>query len=46
MPTLGAAVTIAVIEEAAGTAQVVGVLWLGVGLIVLVVQWERHGSSA
>ncbi|MGW0554679.1 APC family permease [Streptomyces sp. NPDC002926] len=46
MPTLGAAVTIAVIEEAAGTAQVVGVLWLGVGLTVLAVQWERHGSSA
>ncbi|MEW2083758.1 APC family permease [Streptomyces sp. NPDC005283] len=46
MPTLGAAVTIAVIEEAAGTAQVVGVLWLGVGLTVLAVQWERHGSPA
>ncbi|MFF3453390.1 APC family permease [Streptomyces sp. NPDC002730] len=46
MPALGAAVTIAVIVAAAGSAQVVGVLWLGVGLIVLAVQWERHGYSA
>ncbi|MEU9013303.1 APC family permease [Streptomyces sp. NPDC048479] len=46
MPALGAAVTVAVIVAAAGAAQVVGVLWLGVGLIVLAVQWERHGSSA
>ncbi|MFD9225448.1 APC family permease [Streptomyces sp. NPDC060064] len=45
MPALGAAVTVAVIVAASGAAQVVGVLWLGVGLIVLAVQWERHGSA-
>ncbi|WP_327325820.1 APC family permease [Streptomyces sp. NBC_01210] len=45
MPALGAAVTVTVIVAAAGAAQVVGVLWLGVGLIVLAVQWERHGSA-
>ncbi|MFI1398327.1 APC family permease [Streptomyces sp. NPDC020681] len=41
VPLLGGVVTIAVIGAAAGSAQVVGVMWLGVGLIVLAVQWGR-----
>ncbi|MCX4819121.1 APC family permease [Streptomyces sp. NBC_01142] len=45
VPVLGAMVTIAVIWEAAGSAQVVGVAWLGVGLVVLSVQWGRRGDS-
>ncbi|MFD4142368.1 hypothetical protein [Streptomyces sp. NPDC058572] len=46
VPLVGALVTIAVIVEAAGAAQVVGVVWLGVGLIVLSVQWGRRGTPA
>ncbi|MFD8795901.1 APC family permease [Streptomyces vinaceus] len=42
LPVLGAAVTIAVIVEAAWTAQVVGAVWLAVGLAVLVVQETRR----
>jgi hypothetical protein len=38
VPVLGAAITIAVIVEASGTAQVVGAIWLAVGLVVLAVQ--------
>ncbi len=38
MPVVGAAILIAVIAEAAVSAQVVGVVWLGVGLVVLAVQ--------
>lgn len=38
MPVVGAAILIAVIVEASVTAQVVGVIWLGVGLVVLAVQ--------
>lgn len=46
VPVLGATVTIAVILAASASAQVLGVAWLGVGLIVLAVQWGRRGSSA
>ncbi|MGW7002636.1 APC family permease [Streptomyces sp. NPDC054933] len=38
MPVLGLAVTIAVIVEAARTAQWVGLIWLALGLVVLVAQ--------
>lgn len=41
VPVLGAAVTVAVIVEAAGTAQVVGAVWLAAGLVLLVVQRGR-----
>ncbi|MFE5768245.1 APC family permease [Streptomyces sp. NPDC056485] len=50
LPVLGAAVTVAVIVEAAWTAQVVGAVWLAAGLTVLAVQGTRRngagGSSA
>ncbi|KMO99135.1 amino acid permease [Streptomyces roseus] len=50
LPVLGAAVTVAVIVEAARTAQVVGAVWLAVGLAVLAVQGARRdgvgGASA
>ncbi|MEU8673652.1 APC family permease [Streptomyces sp. NPDC048560] len=42
VPVLGAAVLIAVIVEATTSAQVVGVCWLGIGLVVLAVQWGRR----
>ncbi|MFB6774498.1 APC family permease [Streptomyces sp. NPDC056337] len=38
VPVLGAAITIAVIVEASGSAQVVGAIWLAVGLVVLAAQ--------
>ncbi len=38
LPVVGAAILIAVIVEASAAAQVVGVVWLGVGLVVLAVQ--------
>ncbi|WP_432180333.1 APC family permease [Streptomyces sp. NBC_00063] len=38
VPVLGAAITVAVIVEASGTAQVVGAIWLAAGLVVLVAQ--------
>ncbi|WP_106977341.1 APC family permease [Streptomyces sp. NRRL S-244] len=41
MPVLGAAVTVAVIVEAAWTAQLVGAVWLAAGLAVLVLQGTR-----
>ncbi|MFF5843711.1 APC family permease [Streptomyces massasporeus] len=41
-PAAGAAITIAVIVEASGTAQVVGAVWLAVGLAVLAVQGSRR----
>ncbi|WP_369216213.1 APC family permease [Streptomyces flavofungini] len=44
VPVLGAAITIAVIWEASGTAQVVGAVWLAVGLAVLLVQRARPVS--
>ncbi|MFI5669223.1 APC family permease [Streptomyces sp. NPDC051704] len=45
MPVLGAAVTIAVIVEAAWTAQLVGAVWLAAGLAVLAVQGTRRAGS-
>ncbi|MGY3680057.1 APC family permease [Streptomyces sp. TE33382] len=49
IPAVGAAVLIAVIVEATASAQVVGLCWLAVGLVVLAVQWGRRpgaGGSA
>ncbi|WP_371527479.1 APC family permease [Streptomyces sp. NBC_01283] len=45
VPVLGAAITIAVIVEAAGSAQVVGAIWLVVGLVVLFGQRARRGDA-
>ncbi|MEU1279950.1 APC family permease [Streptomyces sp. NPDC005805] len=45
VPLVGTAVLVAVIVEAAASAQVVGVVWLGVGLVVLSVQWGRRGTG-
>ncbi|MEV0849913.1 APC family permease [Streptomyces sp. NPDC049954] len=45
LPLLGAAITIAVIVSATGTAQIVGACWLAVGLLVLFFQRGR-GTSA
>ncbi|MFI1020415.1 APC family permease [Streptomyces olivaceus] len=45
IPVLGAAITIAVIVEASGTAQAVGAIWLAVGLVVLAVQWRRRRDA-
>nr|WTB33373.1 APC family permease [Streptomyces sp. NBC_00830] len=41
VPVVGAVVLIAVILSATTSAQVVGVCWLGVGLVVLAMQWGR-----
>lgn len=41
-PVAGAAITIAVIVAASGTAQLVGAVWLAVGLAVLAVQGSRR----
>ncbi|AXQ57079.1 APC family permease [Streptomyces koyangensis] len=41
LPVVGAAVTVAVIVEASGAAQVVGLVWLAAGLVVLFVQRGR-----
>ncbi|MFF7201636.1 APC family permease [Streptomyces sp. NPDC008141] len=41
VPVAGTAVLLLVIAEAAGSAQLVGAVWLGVGLVVLAVQWGR-----
>ncbi|MFI5628396.1 APC family permease [Streptomyces sp. NPDC051664] len=41
VPVVGAGVLIAVILNATTSAQVVGVCWLGVGLVVLAMQWGR-----
>ncbi|MFF1566746.1 APC family permease [Streptomyces sp. NPDC058293] len=46
VPVLGAAITVAVIVEASGTAQVVGAIWLAAGLVVLVAQRGRRGARA
>ncbi|MFB6843370.1 APC family permease [Streptomyces sp. NPDC056373] len=40
-PVAGAAITVAVIVEASGTAQVVGAVWLVAGLVVLAAQGSR-----
>ncbi|MFI5995079.1 APC family permease [Streptomyces sp. NPDC051362] len=45
VPVLGAAITVAVIVEASGTAQVVGAIWLAVGLTVLFAQRGRSGRG-
>ncbi|MGW7054921.1 APC family permease [Streptomyces sp. NPDC054887] len=42
LPVLGAAVAVAVIVEASGTAQAVGAVWLAVGLVVVFVQRGRR----
>ncbi|MFJ8869678.1 APC family permease [Streptomyces sp. NPDC102473] len=44
MPVVGAAVLVAVILEATTSAQLVGVCWLGIGLVVLAVQWGRRAA--
>ncbi|MFE6752997.1 APC family permease [Streptomyces sp. NPDC057684] len=44
VPVVGAAITVAVIVEASGTAQVVGAIWLAMGLVVLVAQRGRRGG--
>ncbi|MBV2353056.1 APC family permease [Streptomyces sp. J2-1] len=41
VPVVGAAITVAVITEASGAAQVVGAVWLALGLVVLAVQGVR-----
>ncbi|MEV5877273.1 APC family permease [Streptomyces sp. NPDC052101] len=45
VPVVGAAITVAVIVAASGVAQVVGAVWLGVGLVVLVGQRGRVEAS-
>ncbi|MFD9543237.1 APC family permease [Streptomyces sp. NPDC060022] len=42
LPVVGAGVLIAVILEATTSAQLVGLCWLGIGLVVLGVQWGRR----
>ncbi|MEU0835596.1 APC family permease [Streptomyces sp. NPDC056231] len=42
MPVVGAGVLVAVIAEATASAQVVGVFWLAVGLVVLALQFGRR----
>ncbi|WP_328887309.1 APC family permease [Streptomyces sp. NBC_00316] len=42
VPVVGAGVLVAVILAATTSAQVVGVCWLGVGLVVLALQWGPH----
>ncbi|OEJ33542.1 APC family permease [Streptomyces subrutilus] len=46
VPVLGAAVTVTVIVEASWEAQVVGAVWLAVGLVLLVVQRGRRDADA
>ncbi|HCA84190.1 MAG TPA: amino acid permease [Streptomyces sp.] len=46
VPLLGMAVTTAVIVEASGTAQWIGLVWLAVGLAVLLAQRGRRGGPA
>lgn len=46
IPVLGALVTVAVIVEASWTAQLVGAVWLVVGLCVLVAQRGRRAEGA
>ncbi|MGQ4487537.1 APC family permease [Streptomyces sp. SAS_281] len=45
VPVVGAAVLIAVIVEATGSAQVVGACWLVVGLVVVLAQRGRRGVA-
>lgn len=46
VPLLGLAITVAVIVEAAGSAQLVGAIWLAAGLIVLAAQLSRRRTAA
>ncbi|MFD7132691.1 APC family permease [Streptomyces sp. NPDC059894] len=46
MPVAGAVITVAVIVEASRTAQVVGAVWLAVGLVVLGAQRGRRTRDA
>ncbi|MFH9571252.1 APC family permease [Streptomyces sp. NPDC017230] len=46
IPVLGAAITVAVIVEASRAAQVVGAIWLVVGLVVLAVQARGRRAAA
>lgn len=46
MPVVGAAILIAVIAEASVAAQVVGVVWLGIGFVVLAVQGTARMPAA
>ncbi|MET9623708.1 APC family permease [Streptomyces sp. NPDC006464] len=41
-PVVGAGILVAVIVEASVSAQLVGVIWLGVGMVVLAVQGAAH----
>ncbi|MFF5091249.1 APC family permease [Streptomyces niveus] len=45
LPVVGAGVLVAVIVEATSTSQVVGAIWLAVGLVVLAVQWRRRPAG-
>ncbi|MER5895606.1 APC family permease [Streptomyces sp. NPDC001876] len=44
LPVVGAGVLIAVILEATTSAQLVGLCWLGIGLVVLGAQWGRQAA--
>lgn len=44
LPVVGAGVLIAVILEATASAQLVGLCWLGIGLVVLGAQWGRRAA--
>ncbi|MFJ3900830.1 APC family permease [Streptomyces sp. NPDC090025] len=44
LPVLGSAILIAVIVEASAAAQVVGVVWFAVGLVVLAMQGTRRAE--
>ncbi|MEV3994149.1 APC family permease [Streptomyces halstedii] len=44
VPVVGAGVLIAVIWEATTSAQIVGLCWLTVGLVVLAFQWRRRAA--
>lgn len=44
VPVVGAGVLIAVIWEATTSAQIVGLCWLAVGLLVLAFQWRRRAA--
>ncbi|WEV25664.1 APC family permease [Streptomyces sp. 71268] len=45
VPLVGMGIVIAVIVEASGTAQLVGAIWLGVGLVVLAAQWRGRATG-
>ncbi|KOV73258.1 MULTISPECIES: APC family permease [unclassified Streptomyces] len=45
VPVAGAAITVAVVAEAAGLAQIVGAAWLVIGLLVLAAQRGRRGRA-